>query len=134
MKSVGEMEFPDKFLYFKDHQWVINYDDFVRIGISDYAQDRLGEIVYIDLPQKGESLTKGEVFGTVESVKAVSELYMPVSGDIININPDLENAPKLINSDPYDDGWMIEVRPADRSQLGELMSRKIYMHMLENDE
>ena len=134
MKSLNKMEFPDDLRYSRDHEWVRPCDDTMTVGISDYAQDQLGDIVFVELPYKGDSFNKGEEFGTVESVKAVSELYMPVGGEILSVNTALEDAPNLLNSNPYGDGWVIEVRPSDRSETDELMTQTDYMDMLKTDE
>lgn len=110
MKEISELNFPDDLRYSDDHEWAKQVDGVVRVGISDYAQDQLGDIVFVELPEIGDTLEKGEEFGTVESVKAVSELYMPLGGEITAINADLEEAPELVNNAPYSGGWMIDVR------------------------
>ncbi len=132
MKDLSELKFPDDFLFSKEHEWVRQENGKYRSGISDYAQDQLGDVVYVELPGAGERFETGEVFGTVESVKAVSELFMPVSGEIVAINAGLSEKPDLVNSDPYGEGWMILVRP---SVLFEnLMTKETYLEMLTKDE
>ena len=104
--------------------------DKIRVGIDDYAQDQLGDIVFVELPQTGDKLAKGDVFGTVESVKAVSELFMPVGGEVIAINKTLEESPELVNTSPYTDGWMIDVKPTDAAEFDSLLTKKAYLEML----
>ena len=131
MKEIGELNFPEDVRYAESHEWVKADGDTAKIGITDYAQDQLGDIVFVELPDVGESFEKGAEFGTVESVKAVSELYLPVSGEIVAINGALEDAPELINNTPFSDGWMIEVKLADSSELDALMDKDAYLSTLE---
>ena len=130
MKEIAELNFPEDLRYSQSHEWVKADGDTARIGITDYAQDQLGDIVFVELPDVGESFEKGAEFGTVESVKAVSELYLPVSGEIAAINESLEDAPELINNTPFSDGWMIEVELDDASQLDALMDKDAYLSTL----
>lgn len=130
MKEIDELILDDDVRYAEDHEWARYDGDLVRIGISDYAQDQLGDIVYVDLPEIGEEFAKGEEFGTVESVKAVSELYMPVGGKIVTVNNDLEDAPELVNTEPYDGGWIIELKPSDPGDMDDLMDKDAYIEML----
>jgi len=130
MKEIAELNFPEDVRYSQSHEWVKADGDTARIGITDYAQDQLGDIVFVELPDVGESFEKGAEFGTVESVKAVSELYLPVSGEIVAINESLEDAPELINNTPFSDGWMIEVKLDDASQLDALMDKDAYLSTL----
>ena len=130
MKEIAELNFPEDVRYSESHEWVKADGDTARIGITDYAQDQLGDIVFVELPDVGESFEKGAEFGTVESVKAVSELYLPVSGEIVAINGALEDAPELINNSPFSDGWMIEVRLDDSSELDALMDKDAYLSTL----
>ena len=130
MKELSELNFPDDVMYTDDHEWTRVENDEAVIGISDYAQDQLGDIVFVELPDVGESIEKGSEFGTVESVKAVSELYIPVSGEIVAINEALEDAPELINNTPFSDGWMIEVKLDDSSELDALMDKDAYLSSL----
>jgi glycine cleavage system H protein len=130
MRELSELSIPADFRYAEDHEWVKPEADIVRCGISDYAQDQLGDIVFVELPQVGDTFEKGQEFGTVESVKAVSELYMPIGGEITGINRELENSPELINREPYGAGWIIEVKPSDPGQLNELLYRDRYLELL----
>ncbi len=130
MKEIGELDLPDDIRYAEDHEWVGPKGDAIRVGLCDYAQDQLGDIVYVDLPQKGDTFEKGEEFGTVESVKAVAELYMPIGGEILAVNTALEESPELINNDPYSDGWMIEIEPSVPEEMDALMTRDVYLEML----
>ncbi|MEK0442938.1 MAG: hypothetical protein RL403_1916 [Bacteroidota bacterium] len=112
------MNFPDELKYTKDHEWVKIEGDIATIGVTDFAQKELGDIVYVEVETIGETLESGEVFGTVEAVKTVSDLFMPVSGEILEFNSELESAPELVNDAPYTDGWMVKVKlsggvPAD---------------------
>ena len=130
MKEINELSFPEDVRYAESHEWVKATGDTARIGITDYAQDQLGDIVFVELPDVGESFEKGAEFGTVESVKAVSELYLPVSGEIVAINEALEDAPELINNTPFSDGWMIEVKLDDSSEIDALMDKDAYLSTL----
>ena len=117
---------PDDLLFTKEHEWLRIADDTGSIGISHHAQKELGEIVYIELPKTGMKFNSGESFGSVESVKAVSELFIPVSGEVIEINEELGAAPEKINEDPYGAGWMIRVRLLNQSETADLMSAEEY--------
>ena len=130
MKELSELKFPDDVRYAEAHEWAKSEGDTVKVGISDYAQDQLGDIVFVELPEEGDSLEKGEEFGTVESVKAVSEIYMPVGGEIVAVNSGLEDAPELANNTPYTDGWMIEVKPDNPSELDNLLTADAYLEKL----
>jgi len=130
MKEVSELQLPDDVRYTEDHEWARVEGDKAKAGISDYAQDQLGDIVYVELPQAGDSFDKGQEFGTVESVKAVAELYMPVGGTIIAVNSVLENSPELVNKDPYGNGWMIEIQPSDPAEFDALMKKEVYLETL----
>jgi len=130
MKEIHELSLPDDVRYAEDHEWVRADGEIARIGISDYAQDQLGDIVFVELPPEGTTLAKGEEFGTVESVKAVSELYMPVGGEVTAVNAGLEDTPESVNSDPYNDGWMIEIKPSDPAEVEALMDKAAYLEML----
>jgi glycine cleavage system H protein len=116
----------DDLLFTKEHEWVRIADDMGVVGITDHAQKELGEIVYVELPKPGTKLNVGESFGSVESVKALSELYMPVSGEVIEINEDLGSAPEKVNEDPYGEGWMIKIRLMNREQTADLMAAEEY--------
>ena len=130
MKEIHELNLPQDVRYAEDHEWVRSEESKFVVGISDYAQDQLGDIVFVELPEVGAALSKGEAFGTVESVKAVSELYMPVGGTILAINSDLEESPELVNNQPYGQGWMIAVQPGDSTEIDALMDQKAYLEML----
>ena len=134
MKELNELRLPDDLRYTEDHEWTRSEGEKIVAGISDYAQDQLGDIVYVEFPQVGDTFQKGEEFGTVESVKAVSELYMPVAGEILAFNTALEDAPGLVNEKPYEDGWMLEIKPADPNEYETLMSRDAYFELLKGIE
>jgi glycine cleavage system H protein len=130
MKDISELKFSEHVRYTKDHEWARLEEDWVVAGISDYAQDQLGDVVYVELPRAGDRFESGEVFGTVESVKAVSELFMAISGEIVAINTALADTPDLVNSDPYGAGWMIRIKPSDPTRMETLMTREAYLDML----
>lgn len=129
MKEIEELDLPGDVYYTRDHEWARKEEDTVKIGISDYAQDQLGDIVFVELPETGTVFMKGDEFGTLESVKAVSEVYAPLSGEIIAVNSELENSPELLNEAPYDN-WIIEIRPSDENQYDELLNRDDYLEIL----
>jgi len=120
------MSHPNDRAYSKDHEWVMVDGDVAVIGISHFAQDQLGEVVYVDLPGVGDVLSVGDSFGEIESVKSVSELFAPVSGEVVEINGALGDSPETVNSDPHGDGWMVKVRLADAGELDALMSAEEY--------
>lgn len=120
------MQFPKELKYTKDHEWIRVEGNEAFIGITDYAQSELGEIVFVDVPTVGETLKKEDVFGSVEAVKTVSDLLVPVSGDVLELNPVLEDKPELVNQAPYTDGWIIKIAVADQSELQELLSAEEY--------
>lgn len=130
MKAISELGLPEDVKYTDDHEWVKTNGDVYRIGISDYAQDQLGDIVFVELPEIGETFEKGEEFGTVESVKAVSELYMPIAGEVTLFNEALADEPERVNSDPYGGGWMIEIKATDPGELDSLKSKADYLDIL----
>lgn len=130
MKEIDELKLPGELLYTKEHEWIKEDGGLYLIGISDYAQDQLGDIVYVDLPETGTVMDAGQEFGTVESVKAVSELYSPISGEVMEINSELEDSPELVNNDPYGGGWMIKVKAGDTGQLDQLLDPKAYLALL----
>lgn len=129
MKELSELIFGEELRYTEDHEWVTTAGATLKVGISDYAQDQLGDIVYVELPEVGASFAKGDEFGTLESVKAVSELYLPVSGEVVAINEALGDAPELINQDPYAN-WIVEIRPADTGELERLLTADGYRQLL----
>jgi glycine cleavage system H protein len=116
----------EKILYTKEHEWVVVKDNIVRVGISDYAQNELGDVVFVDLPELGDVVEEGEGFAVVESVKAVSDIYAPVSGEIVTINEELEDSPELINESPLDRGWLVEIKVDGVAQTGDLMNQQEY--------
>jgi glycine cleavage system H protein len=130
MKELNELNLSEDVKYAQDHEWVKLSGDTAKIGISDYAQDQLGDIVFVELPGVGDSFAKGDEFGTLESVKAVSELYMPVGGEVTATNEALEDAPELVNNDPYGEGWMIEIKVSDPSEADGLMDKGAYFEAL----
>jgi glycine cleavage system H protein len=133
MKDISEMNFPENLRYSKDHEWTVMEGDTVKIGISDYAQAKLGDIVFVELPEVGDRFSKSDEFGTVESVKAVSSLYMPLGGEIVAVNDALEDTPEAINESCYDKGWIITVKPNDAAELNGLMTSADYLKQLKED-
>ncbi|GAB6142775.1 glycine cleavage system protein GcvH [Desulfocicer niacini] len=130
MKEINELNLPENIKYSKDHEWASIQGDVVTVGINDYAQDQLGEVVFVEMPQEGDSFDEGEEFGTVESVKAVSELYCPVSGEVVEINEALEDSPELVNNDPYQGGWIMKIKTDNPSEMDNLMDKAAYLEML----
>ncbi|MDP2182943.1 MAG: glycine cleavage system protein GcvH [Actinomycetota bacterium] len=118
--------YPSELKYDKEHEWVRVDGDVATLGISHFAQDQLGEVVYVDLPSEGDAAIAGETFGEIESVKSVSELYSPLSGEIVEVNVALDDAPEIVNEDPYGEGWMIKVKMADPSQVDDMLSAEEY--------
>ncbi len=128
------MNVPEDLRYSEEHEWARVEGELVRIGITDYAQHQLGDVVYVELPEEGDSFGFMEPFGVIESVKAASDLYAPVAGTVVEINAELEDAPELVNEDPYGDGWMIVIEPDDLSDLDNLLSPAEYAAMIEEEE
>lgn len=124
------MNFPKELKYTKDHEWIRVDGDVAYVGITDYAQSELGEIVFVDVTTVGETVAKEETFGTIEAVKTVSDLFMPVGGEVLEVNPDLEDQPELVNSDVYGKGWIIKVSMTDPAELDELLSADEYEKMI----
>lgn len=124
------MNNPDNLFYTKEHEWVNLKDNKAVIGITDYAQGQLGDVIFIEFPKVGQEVNAGDVFGEVEAVKTVSELYAPVSGTIIELNEELENSPDLVNNDPYGDGWIIKISPNDPDERDELMNFLSYEELI----
>ena len=120
------MDTPDDLYYTEDHEWLRLEDGTATVGITDFAQSELGDIVFVEIEPAGTELGQDDVFGTVEAVKTVSELYMPVSGTITAVNDELETAPEAVNDDPYGDGWMVEIEVADESEVDDLMDADAY--------
>jgi glycine cleavage system H protein len=129
MKELSELQLPGDRSYTDDHEWAMEDGDRVKIGISDYAQDQLGDIVFVELPEVGDEFEKGDEFGSLESVKAVSELYLPISGTITAVNENLEDEPELLNLDP-NENWLVEIEPSDIGELDDLLSSATYLDML----
>jgi len=125
------MEFPTGLRYSQEHEWVAVDGDIATIGITDYAQEQLGDVVYVELPAAGKVLNKDDTFGVVESVKAVSDIYAPVSGTVTETNADLPNAPELVNADPYGKAWMIRVRLSNPQEVNEMMEAAAYQKFVE---
>lgn len=130
MKELNELILPEDIGYTEDHEWAKKNGETVRIGVSDYAQDQLGDIVFAELPEVGSTFQKGDEFGTLESVKAVSELYSPLSGEVVAINEELDDAPELINEAPYET-WMIEIKPSTPEEYDQLLSAAAYLKLLQ---
>ena len=124
------MNFPADLKYTKDHEWIRVEGDVAYVGITDFAQSELGEIVYVDITTEGDTVEKEEVFGTIEAVKTVSDLFMPATGEVLEVNPELEDAPELVNEDAYGKGWLIKVTVADPAQLDELLSADEYQKLI----
>jgi glycine cleavage system H protein len=130
MKELSDLRLLDDVRYTKDHEWARKTGGNFKVGIDDYAQDQLGDIVFVELPKVGSKFNQGQQCGTIESVKAVTEMYMPVGGEVIAVNPELESAPELLNKAPYDKGWMLEIKPGNASDYDKLMDKKSYFEML----
>ena len=124
------MSVPTNLKYTKEHEWILIEGDVATIGITDFAQGELGDIVYVEIETVGETLSKDEVFGTVEAVKTVSDLFMPVSGEILEFNETLEGNPEAVNKDPYGEGWMIKVRVSDLGEVDSLMDAEAYQSLV----
>ena len=127
------MIIPEELKYTNEHEWVKEEEDYLIIGITDFAQDALGEIVYIELPTEGDEINKGDAFGAVESTKSVSDLFAPVSGEVLEVNEALLDSPEIINEDPYGDGWMIKVKPFEVDELQDCMDYEEYTDIIEKE-
>ena len=125
------MNIPENLKYTKDHEWIRIEGEEAFVGITDYAQGELGDIVFIEIETEGEELAKEEVFGTIEAVKTVSDMFMPVGGEVLEANPKLEESPEVINQDPYGEGWLIKIKLADLAELDELLDAAAYKSLLE---
>ena len=130
MKKIEEIQLPEELRYSPDHEWVRPEGDLARVGLTDYAQDQLGDIVYVELPSIGAHIAQGTVFATVESVKAVSECFMPLAGEIAAVNGPLADNPVLLNQSPYGDGWMVLVKPDDPAAVSQLLTAEAYLTRL----
>ena len=128
------MTLPADLIYSQDHIWVRKEGNLVRIGVTEFGQEELGDIVFVELPEVGEELEVEEPFGSVESVKTVSELYAPIGGKIVEVNDDLEDNPEFINESPYDKAWIITIEPSDSEQLDELLTDAEYLALIEDDQ
>ncbi|MCE7955208.1 MAG: glycine cleavage system protein GcvH [Bacteroidetes bacterium CHB6] len=124
------MNFPDNLKYTKEHEWIRVEGETGIVGVTDFAQGELGDIVYVDINTVGESVAKDAVYGTVEAVKTVSDLFMPVDGEVLEVNGALQDKPDAVNSDPYGEGWMVKIKITNKSQLDELMSADAYKQMI----
>ena len=120
------MNFPQNVKYTNEHEWIRLEGDVAYVGITDYAQEQLGDIVFVDIPTEGETLEAGEVFGTIEVVKTISDLFLPVAGEVVEQNPALEENPELVNKDPYGGGWLIKMKPANAADLDNLLDAEGY--------
>ncbi|MDD4646230.1 MAG: glycine cleavage system protein GcvH [Bacteroidales bacterium] len=124
------MNVPKDLKYTQDHEWIRVEGDSAFVGITDYAQSNLGDIVFLEIETVGETLAKSEAFGNIEAVKAVEELYMPVSGEVLEVNPALESSPEVVNKDPYGQGWMIKIKVSDASEMGTLLDAAAYTSLI----
>ena len=124
------MNFPNNVKYTSEHEWIRVEGDVAYVGITDYAQDPLGDIVFVDIPTEGETLEKGEVFGTIEVVKTVSDLFLPVGGEVLEQNEALADQPELVNTDPYGEGWIIKIKPSNLSEMDELLDAEAYKALI----
>jgi glycine cleavage system H protein len=128
------MDFPEDLRYTREHEWARKKGENLVVGITDFAQEQLGDVVYVELPDVGDPVKKGESFGVVESTKAVSELFAPLTGKVVEVNDPLADAPETINDDPYEEGWMIVIAPYDPKELDALMDAKAYRAFVEEQE
>lgn len=125
------MNFPENLKYTKDHEWMLVEGDTGTIGITEFAQGELGDIVFIEVETVGENLAKEDAFGTIEAVKTVSDMFMPVSGEVVEFNEKLSDNPELVNQDPYGEGWIVRIKLSDKDELGDLLSNKQYQELVE---
>ncbi|MBI9055049.1 MAG: glycine cleavage system protein GcvH [Bacteroidales bacterium] len=125
------MNIPENLKYTKDHEWVRVEGDEAYVGITDYAQGELGDIVFIEIETEGETLAKEEVFGTIEAVKTVSDMFMPIAGEVLKVNEKLEDSPEVVNKDPYGDGWLVKIKLSDNAELEDLLDAVAYKSLLE---
>ena len=128
------MEFPEEFKYTEEHEWVQVEGDIVTVGITDFAQDALGDIVFVELPEVGYQAEAGKTFGVVESVKAVSDIYSPVSGEVVEINEELPDTPELVNSSPYEGAWMLKIKLTNPAELDEMLDAEAYQAFVEEQD
>jgi glycine cleavage system H protein len=125
------MNIPENLKYTKDHEWIKIDGEEAYIGITDYAQNELGDIVFVEIETEGEKLNKEEVFGTVEAVKTVSDIFMPISGEVLEVNSKLEDSPEIVNKDPYGEGWLIKIKISDQSELDDLLDASKYKELIQ---
>ena len=126
------MNIPENLKYTKDHEWIKVDGNEVYVGITDYAQNELGDIVFVEIETEGEKLKKEEVFGTIEAVKTVSDIFMPISGEVQEVNSKLEDSPEIVNKDPYGEGWLIKVKLSDKSELDDLLDASAYKELIQS--
>ncbi|MBD1400790.1 glycine cleavage system protein GcvH [Pelovirga terrestris] len=127
------MDFPEELKYTEEHEWIAIEADIATIGISDFAQNQLGDVVFVELPEVGDELEVGKPFGVVESVKAVSDVYSPLSGEVVEINEELPDAPETLNTSPYEDGWMIKIRLSDPQEIDDLLDASAYQELVADE-
>lgn len=127
------MDFPEELKYTEEHEWIAVEGDIATIGISDFAQSQLGDVVFVELPEVGDELEAGKPFGVVESVKAVSDVYSPLSGEVVEINEELPDAPETLNTSPYEDGWLIKIRLSNPQELDDLLDANAYQELIKED-
>jgi len=127
------MEFPEDLKYTEEHEWILVEEELATVGITDFAQDQLGDVVFVELPEVGTQVLAGKAFGVVESVKAVSDIYAPLSGEVVEVNEELVDNPETINTSPYEDGWMIKIQFSDPSEVNELLDADTYQGLLESE-
>jgi glycine cleavage system H protein len=126
------MDYPETLRYSKSHEWARQDGDMIAVGITDYAQDQLGDVVFVELPSVGKKVSAGEAVAVVESVKTASDIYAPVGGEIVEVNPALADKPELLNSSPFEDGWLFKLRPSQRGELDALLSAAAYRQFVES--
>ena len=124
------MKFPTNVKYTSEHEWIRLEGEEGYVGITDYAQDQLGDIVFVDVPTEGETLAKGEAFGSIEVVKTVSDLFIPIGGEVVEVNSALEDNPELVNKDPYGEGWLIKIKPTDVAEMNDLLDAEAYQKLI----
>ena len=124
------MNFPNNVKYTSEHEWIRLEGDIAYVGITDYAQEQLGDIVFVDVPTAGETLEQNEVFGIIEVVKTVSDLFLPIAGEVLEVNSALEENPEMVNQDPYGEGWIIQLKPSDLSQMDTLLDAEAYKNII----
>jgi glycine cleavage system H protein len=124
------MRVPDDLKYTSEHEWIRIEGDEAVVGVTDFAQEELGDVVFLEIETEGETLSRGDTFGTIEAVKTVSDLYMPLDGEVVEVNAALEDAPEMVNSKPYNEGWMIRIRISDPAQIDELLSADDYRALI----